>query len=151
MFVDESKLDALGPGFGAISASACGRLHAIDATASIRQSRATVLRTGTGRDHPFCHEHTIRVVGDLPALKGKCKPVLRMGSSSNNQNDGDNIAVTDNGNYIVDLVFDKPIADAPAAAAQLKNTCGVVDHGFFIGMTTAVIIAGQEGISVKTP
>ena len=100
---------------------------------------------------PFCHEHTIRVVGDLPALKGKCKPVLRMGSSSNNQNDGDNIAVTDNGNYIVDLVFDKPIADAPAAAAQLKNTCGVVDHGFFIGMTTAVIIAGEAGISVKTP
>ena len=100
---------------------------------------------------PFGHEHTIGVVGDLPALKGKCKPVLRMGSSSNNQNDGDNIAVTDNGNYIVDLVFDKPIEDAPAAAAQLKNTCGVVDHGFFIGMTTAVIIAGQEGISVKTP
>ena len=100
---------------------------------------------------PFCHEHTIRVVGDLPALKGKCKPVLRMGSSSNNQNDGDNIAVTDNGNYIVDLVFDKPIEDAPAAAAQLKNTCGVVDHGFFIGMTTAVIIAGEAGISVKTP
>ena len=100
---------------------------------------------------PFCHEHTIRVVGDLPALKGKCKPVLRMGSSSNNQNDGDNIAVTDNGNYIVDLVFDKPIEDAPAAAAQLKSTCGVVDHGFFIGMTTAVIIAGEAGISVKTP
>ena len=100
---------------------------------------------------PFCHEHTIRVVGDLPALKGKCKPVLRMGSSSNNQNDGDNIAVTDNGNYIVDLVFDKPIEDAPAAAAQLKGTCGVVDHGFFIGMTTAVIIAGEAGISVKTP
>ena len=100
---------------------------------------------------PFCHEHTIRVVGDLPALKGKCKPVLRMGSSSNNQNDGDNIAVTDNGYYIVDLVFDKPIEDAPAAAAQLKGTCGVVDHGFFIGMTTAVIIAGEAGISVKTP
>ena len=53
--------------------------------------------------------------------------------------------------YIVDLVFDKPIEDAPAAAAQLKNTCGVVDHGFFIGMTTAVIIAGEAGISVKTP
>ena len=40
-----------------------------------------------------------------------------MGSSSNNQNDGDNIAVTDNGNYIVDLFFKTPIADPPAAAA----------------------------------
>ena len=121
VIVDESKLcDALGPGFPV----------PVEIT-------------------PFCHEHTIRVVGDLPALKGKCKPVLRMGSSSNNQNDGDNIAVTDNGNYIVDLVFDKPIEDAPAAAAQLKNTCGVVDHGLFCGMTTAVIIAGKDGISIK--
>ena len=46
------------------------------------------------------------------------------------------------GNYIVDLFFKSPIADAPKAAEELKNTCGVVDHGFFIGMTTAVIIAG---------
>ena len=99
---------------------------------------------------PFCHEHTIRVVGALPALKG-CKPVLRMGTSQSNQPDGDNIAVTDNGNYIVDLFFDEPIADSPAAASQLKNTCGVVDHGFFIGMTTAVIIAGSDGITKKTP
>ena len=98
---------------------------------------------------PFCHEHTIRVIGELPALKGKCKPVLRMGSSSNNQPDGDEIAVTDNGNYIVDLFYEKPIEDAPASAAQLKNTVGVVDHGFFIGMTTAVIIAGQTGITKK--
>ena len=43
-----------------------------------------------------------------------------------------------------------PAQDAPAAAQQLKDTVGVVDHGFFIGMTTAVIIAGQTGISVKT-
>ena len=86
----------------------------------------------------------------MPALKGKCKPVLRMGSSSNNQNDGDNIAVTDNGNYIVDLFFKSAIADAPRAAEELKNTVGVVDHGLFCGMTTAVIIAGSDGISVKT-
>ena len=65
VIVDESKLcDALGPGFPV----------PVEIT-------------------PFCHEHTIRVVGDLPALKGKCKPVLRMGSSSNNQPDGDEVAV----------------------------------------------------------
>jgi ribose 5-phosphate isomerase A len=37
-----------------------------------------------------------------------------------------------------------------AAGNELKNTVGVVDHGLFIGMTTAVIIAGKDGISVKT-
>lgn len=97
---------------------------------------------------PFCHEHTLRTVAALPSCEG-CKPVLRMGSSQNNQVDGDEIAVTDNGNYIVDLHFEEPIKDAPKMAEEIKNTVGVVDHGLFCGMTTAVIIAGSDGISVK--
>ena len=100
---------------------------------------------------PFCHEHTMRTIGALPTIAGKCTPVLRMGSSSNNLNDGDEIAITDNGNYIVDLVFDVIIADPPTMATELKNVCGVVDHGLFCGLTTAVIIAGTDGISVKEP
>jgi ribose 5-phosphate isomerase A len=74
-----------------------------------------------------------------------------MGSSSNNQNDGDEIAVTDNGNYIIDLHFEEPIKDATKMAEEIKSTVGVVDHGLFCGMTTAVIIAGSDGISVKEP
>jgi len=97
---------------------------------------------------PFCHEHTLRTVAALSSCEG-CKPVLRMGSSQNNQVDGDEIAVTDNGNYIVDLHFEEPIKDAPKMAEEIKNTVGVVDHGLFCGMTTAVIIAGSDGISVK--
>jgi len=97
---------------------------------------------------PFCHEHTIRTIAKLDSCKG-CKPVLRMGSSSNNKNDGDNIAVTDNGNYIVDLHFDAAIVNPSAMATELKALVGVVDHGLFCGMSTAVIIAGTEGISVK--
>ena len=120
--VDESKLtDGLGPGFPV----------PVEIT-------------------PFCHEHTLRTVGELASCAG-CKPVLRMGSSSSNQPDGDEIAVTDNGNYIVDLHFDVPItpADAPVMANEIKGTVGVVEHGFFCGMSTAVIIAGSDGISVK--
>jgi len=99
---------------------------------------------------PFCHEHTMRVIAELPALKG-CKPVLRLGDVSSNKPDGDKPAVTDNGNYIVDLIFETPMADVPAAAEQLKNTVGVVDHGLFIGMTTACIVAAKDGVIVKTP
>ena len=97
---------------------------------------------------PFCHEHTMRQVGDLPSCAG-CKPVLRMGSSSTNKPDGDEIAVTDNGNYIIDLHFTTPIKDPRKMAAELKSLCGVVDHGLFCDMTTAVIIAGSDGISVR--
>ena len=35
------------------------------------------------------------------------------------------------------------------AASELKSLCGVVEHGLFCGMTTAVIIAGKDGISMK--
>jgi len=97
---------------------------------------------------PFCHEHTMRTIGDLPSCEG-CKPVLRLGSSSNNQIDGDEPAVTDNGNYIIDLHFEDPIKDATKMGEELKNTVGVVEHGLFCGMTTAVIIAGSDGVSVK--
>lgn len=96
---------------------------------------------------PFCHEHTRRVIENLPSLKG-CKAVIRMGSSSNNKPDGDTIAFTDNGNYIVDLFFETPIKDVRLAAKELKNTVGVVDHGIFADMTTAVIVAGKNGVRV---
>ena len=71
-----------------------------------------------------------------------------MGSSSTNKPDGDNIAVTDNGNYIVDLHFKEPIKDVNKAAEELKNTVGVVDHGLFVGMSYQVIVAGKDGIKV---
>merc|ERR1719454_197935 len=96
----------------------------------------------------FEWEHTVNVIAKLPSLAG-CEPKLRRGSSSNNQEDGPDPAVTDNGNYIVDLFFKEPIKDAPKAAQELKDICGVVEHGLFCGMTTAVIIAGKDGISQK--
>jgi ribose 5-phosphate isomerase A len=92
----------------------------------------------------------MREVAGLPSCEG-CNPILRMGSSSSNAPDGDEIAVTDNGNYIVDLHFKTAIKDPRKMAADLKNVCGVVDHGLFCDMSTAVIIAGSDGISVKKP
>ncbi len=93
---------------------------------------------------PFCHEHTLRIVESLQSLKG-CKAVLRKGNVANNKNDGDNIAVTDNGNYIIDLYFTANIKDVAKAATDLKNTVGVVDHGLFVGMAKTVIVACKDG------
>lgn len=98
---------------------------------------------------PFCVSHTMRIIGDLPSCKGKCKPILRLGSASNNQIDGDEPAVTDNSNYIVDLHFTEPIKDPAQMGRELKSVVGVVEHGLFCGMASAVIIAGSDGISVK--
>ena len=96
---------------------------------------------------PFCHEHTMRLVAGLPSVAAAgCTPVLRMGSSANNKPDGDEVAVTDNGNYIVDLHFDAPLSDAAATATEILNVVGVVEHGLFCGLASTTIIAGSDGI-----
>merc|ERR1719331_2251894 len=100
---------------------------------------------------PFCWEHTLAAVAKLPSVAG-CEAKIRMGSAATGSTvDGDEIAVTDNGNYIADLFFKEPLKDPAKAAEELKGTCGVVDHGLFCGMSTAVIIAGSDGISVMKP
>ena len=74
-----------------------------------------------------------------------------MGSSSNNKVDEDEIAVTDNSNYIVDLHFKANIKNVPQMAYDLKSLHGVVEQCIFSGMTSTIICAGVDGVVVKTP
>jgi ribose 5-phosphate isomerase A len=52
--------------------------------------------------------------------------------------------LTDGGHYIVDCAFDHGLEDAGAAAHALRSRAGVVESGLFIGMATAVVVAGAE-------
>jgi len=54
--------------------------------------------------------------------------------------------ITDSGNYLLDCHF-KEIKSAAALCKDLKLITGVVETGLFIGLTTLVIIAGQNGIT----
>jgi ribose 5-phosphate isomerase A len=51
---------------------------------------------------------------------------------------------TDGGHLIVDCAFPGGIADAMAAARALRSPAGVVETGLFLGMTTAVVVAGAD-------
>ena len=55
--------------------------------------------------------------------------------------------ITDGGHYIVDCAFGA-IDDPDALAARLSAIPGVVDHGLFIGLATAIFIAGAEGVRI---
>ncbi|MBI5929801.1 MAG: ribose-5-phosphate isomerase RpiA [Chloroflexi bacterium] len=75
----------------------------------------------------------------LEALGGQ--PKLRMGA------DGSRFK-TDQGNYILDCKF-PPLASADALAEladQIKARTGIVEHGFFIGIASEVIVAGADRI-----
>ena len=53
--------------------------------------------------------------------------------------------VTDNGNLIVDLIFEGGIPDPAGLGVSLKMITGVVEHGLFVGMTDTCIVAGPDG------
>ena len=56
--------------------------------------------------------------------------------------------LTDNGNLILDLTFTQPLTDPSEFADRISGVAGVVEHGLFIGLTRACIVAGREGVRV---
>lgn len=55
--------------------------------------------------------------------------------------------VTDGGHYIFDCAFGA--IDAPETLAErLSAIPGVVDHGLFIGLATAIFVAGASGVRI---
>lgn len=91
---------------------------------------------------PFCVDFTVARLLQLGSIKG-CTAKVR--------DDGGKPYVTDNDNYIVDLYFDEPIADAVKAGEEISSLVGVVEHGLFLGMTSEVIVAGADGVKVIKP
>lgn len=85
---------------------------------------------------PFAYTTTIRRIHDL-GLQGKLR--------YKNQND---IFVTDNGNYIYDIHFQRFIEHPDKLNHQLKEVVGVVETGLFINIAGRVVIGYSNG-SVK--
>ena len=56
--------------------------------------------------------------------------------------------VTDNGNYMVRCWFQHGITDAAALARALAHQPGIVEHGLFLNMASAVIVAAARGTRV---
>jgi len=52
--------------------------------------------------------------------------------------------VTDNGNFIIDLKFPKPIDDPAKVAVDLKMIPGVIETGLFVGMTDEVHVGKED-------
>ena len=57
------------------------------------------------------------------------------------------VFVTDGGHWIVDAHLGR-IEDPPRLAGLLSPIPGVVEHGLFIGLASAAVLAGAQGIRV---
>jgi len=54
--------------------------------------------------------------------------------------------LTDNGNLVLDLTLQGGIENPLQLAGEIKLIPGVCEHGLFIGVATAAIIAGEGGV-----
>jgi ribose 5-phosphate isomerase A len=102
----------------------------------------------------FCAEHTRRVLAILPSVASILdRAELRRGTIGTPKRDGEDLAVTDNGNYIVDMYFKADIVDPALLAKEIGSTVGVVEHGLFIDMAATVLVAGERGVyeAPRTP
>lgn len=59
----------------------------------------------------------------------------------------DGLTVTSHGNLVLEMTFDKSVAES-ALNALINNTPGVVEHGIFIGLSSVVLIF-DAGIIVE--
>ena len=84
---------------------------------------------------------TARQIEQAGRAHGCCGPILLRKTASGER------FLTDGGNAIFDCDFGA-IPDADALAAALNAIPGVVEHGLFIGLASAVIIADPAGIRV---
>jgi ribose 5-phosphate isomerase A len=90
---------------------------------------------------PFGFAATRRAIEAAAADSGSPGPTrLRQGRDGH-------AFVTDGGHWILDASLDR-IADARRLAERLSSIPGVVEHGLFIGMAQAVILAGPNGARV---
>src|SRR4051794_32368635 len=90
---------------------------------------------------PFGLSATQRAIGKAFAETGNSgQMVVRQGKDGH-------VFVTDGGHWIVDAHLGR-IMDAPRLAGLLTSIPGVVEHGLFIGLASAVMLAGPQGIRV---
>jgi ribose 5-phosphate isomerase A len=88
---------------------------------------------------PFGATATRRKVEALAAELGCPGPaLLRKGQNGH-------VFVTDGGHWLLDAQL-RRIADPQALATRLSAIAGVMEHGLFIGLTQAAILAGPDGV-----
>lgn len=90
---------------------------------------------------PFGREATRRAVASALASAGCAgEIVLRKGANGVP-------FVSDGGNYIFDCRLGS-IPDAEALSSALARVPGVVEHGLFLGLADAIIVAAEQGVEV---
>lgn len=72
--------------------------------------------------------------------------LLKMGGKGALRPNGDGLAVTSHGSLVLDMSFD-PALDSRQLNAQLNAVPGVVEHGIFEQLATAILVGENEQVT----
>jgi ribose 5-phosphate isomerase A len=89
------------------------------------------------------------IVASLIAIE-KAGHLLGLSGDLSLRKIGESPFVTDGGHLIVDASFGR-IPDPEALSAALHAIPGVVEHGLFLGLASAALLAGPDGIEHVAP
>jgi ribose 5-phosphate isomerase A len=90
---------------------------------------------------PFGLGATRRAVEAAAAATG-CHSDIRLRTDMNGEP-----VLTDGGHWLLDGFFGT-IRDAEGLAVRLQAIPGVMEHGLFLGLANAVIVAGPSGLAI---
>jgi ribose 5-phosphate isomerase A len=90
---------------------------------------------------PFGHLTTARRIAEALSALGYARVPLTL-----RLKDGAPLK-TDGGNFIYDCAFGA-IGDAHGLDIALSQVAGVVEHGLFVGMASALVLAGPDGVGL---
>jgi len=85
------------------------------------------------------------------AWRATCSHLQKIGLKGNlRKNKEDSVYLTDNGNFIYDIVFENLLSNPEEIDCQLKNIPGVVETGLFFDLAKKVLIGYPDGrVEVK--
>lgn len=63
---------------------------------------------------------------------------------------GDNPLVTEDGHFVLDILFTSPIRDPVEVAQLLDSIPGVADHGLLLEYAYAAAVGGRDGVKIRT-
>src|SRR5438094_211883 len=75
--------------------------------------------------------------------------LAKLGADPELRQTGGQPFVTDGGNFILDCHFG-PLDDPPYIERLIKMTVGVIESGLFIGRSSAVVVATDNGVEIMT-
>lgn len=94
---------------------------------------------------PFCSDYIRSRIEQLPCLVNNVsKAVVRKGNLAIQYPDGLKPAMTNNGNYVIDLYFSKPLINPCELVYELDTLTGVVEHSMSNSGNISVLVAEED-------